>query len=157
MINKKILNNEAIKKAKIICGKKETCKSEIIDKLKSWDIEENDFDEIITCLKNENFINEERFTQAYINDKLNFNKWGKLKIKYELSKKEIEEDIIEKALCKINKTYYLSVLNNELIKKNKSIKDENINKRRFKLVNFAKNKGFEYDLILQIISQITKK
>ena len=34
----------------------------------------------------EKYIDESRFAKAYVNDKYKFNKWGRIKIRFELSK-----------------------------------------------------------------------
>src|SRR5574344_57000 len=59
-------------------------------------LSDEELDFIIKNLIDNNFINEERYIAAFINDKIAFNKWGKNKIFYELISKGIDEKKIKK-------------------------------------------------------------
>lgn len=57
---------------------------------------------IIARLLKERFIDESRYTRFFVNDKLRFNKWGRVKIGYELYKKNIPSPIREESLAAID-------------------------------------------------------
>lgn len=46
-------------------------------------------DRIVSRLLQERFIDESRFARYFVNDKLRFNKWGRVKINYEMQRKGI--------------------------------------------------------------------
>jgi regulatory protein len=133
-----------------ICSKTEMCKSDIYFKLQKLNLNEEETDYIISNLENENFINEERYTGIFIRDKLKFNKWGKIKLRYYLKLKKIPENIINDALDNIDEKEYHDILMSELGKKSKS---SSKTKEKDKLVRFAQSKGFELEMILSALKE----
>jgi len=113
-------------------------------------------DRILITLENEKFIDEARYSGTYTRDKLRLNKWGKVKIRYMLLQKKIPEYIISNALDEIDDGYYSDILNEELLKKRKSIRGSNAFELRGKLFRFAQQKGFETGLIYSLLDDILK-
>jgi len=142
---------EIILSLKQLCGKQEKCKSEIREKLKKWELSDEKVEEIISLLEKEKFIDEVRYTEFFIKDKLKFYKWGKIKLKYYLKIKQIPNDIIRKGLDNIDETEYFNILKSEIEKKLKSMNSKNQSKD--KLVRYAQSKGFELDLIFSVINK----
>src|SRR6056297_2869218 len=118
--SKKISVKQALEKAQNLCAQKEKCIEDIKQKFYQWGINRNDFEPLITKLIEDKFIDEERFTKAFVKEKFRFNKWGKVKIEYALKQKNIPEDYIHKALNQIPLSEYNKVLEKELLKKRKS-------------------------------------
>jgi regulatory protein len=151
-----ISKEEAISKLKNLCSRKELCSFEIKEKLFLWQVNHNDFSEIIDNLKEENFVNDLRFAQAYIKDKLKFNKWGNKKLKYELKRKGIDDNFIEIAVSNIDYDEYSEIVKSEIIKKLKSIRETDLAKLKFKIINFSKQRGYEIELTLSILKEYFK-
>ena len=107
-----ISEEQALSKLMQICSRQEKCKSDIRQKLRTWNIFDKPAETIIETLENENFINEERFATAFAKDKYRFNKWGKLKIKFQLSSKKITDSHISIALSEIDENQYLLIIEN---------------------------------------------
>ncbi len=133
------------------CSKQERCSYDVYEKLKNSDLKSEEIQNIIKYLKDNNFINHQRYALAYANDKFRFNKWGKIKIKNMLKAKKIEENFILSAISEIDTNEYLKNLKNILLQKSKNIKDTDPYKRKAKLINHAVSKGYELDLIYMIL------
>lgn len=151
---KYITKQEALMKAQNICARQEKCESDIRKKLGDWKANPMDFDQIIDQLKEDQFIDEQRYAISFAKEKFRFNKWGKIKIEYNLKQKNIASNYIQKALQEINETEYNSVLENELLKKLKSIKDKDEYTIKSKLARFAISKGFENGKVFDMLSTI---
>ena len=82
------------------------------------------------------------------------NKWGKVKIRHMLQRKNIPGEIIETALEDIGDEDYSNILKEELLKKRKTIKGSNAFDIRGKLFRFAQRRGFETGLIYKILDEI---
>ena len=133
----------AFSKAAVICSKSETCTFDIQAKLKVWGMNEDDSDVVISQLKEEKFIDDERFARAYVKDKFRFNQWGRQKIAYMLHSKNISKEIQEAAFEEIEDDNYSDKLMKLLTDKEKSIKAKDQYDKRNKLMRFAMGKGFE--------------
>ena len=136
------------------CSRQERCSYDVIKKLERWELDPKDINEIMQFLYEYKFIDDTRYTEAYIQDKLNINHWGKQKITMMLKRKQISSLIINQSFDTINPTNFqekcIELLNN----KNKTLNEQDPYKRKAKLIRFALSRGFEYDIIQLSLSQI---
>ena len=150
-LNQQYTPKEAKVKIAKFCAYQERCHQEVRDKLFSFGLLPNDVEEIIFELIQEDFINEERFTKAFVRGKFNYKKWGRIKITQELKRRKISDYCIKKGLAEISDIKYYSVLKEILTKKiakQSAIKDY---QKNYKAVQFAMSKGFEAELAWTII------
>ncbi len=141
-------------KLKKYCAYQERCHRDVEEKLKKLKADEEMANEIISELITENYLNEERFAIAYTRGKHRINKWGRNKIIRELKQRNISTYLINKSLEEIIETEYLSTLRHLLEEKNKTIKAKNIFERKKKLISYAYRKGYENELISDIVEEI---
>lgn len=139
-----------LERLRAICSKSEKCPKDVADKLKAWKYE-GSYESVISILKEENFLNEERFASAFVNDKIKFSKWGKTKVRHHLKYKGISEHIIESSLESYPIESYLSVITAEMQKKNKSLKEVDRFKRKQKLLAFGAQRGYENEFLYQVL------
>ncbi|MFH0762053.1 MAG: regulatory protein RecX [Bacteroidota bacterium] len=143
---------QALSKAMALCARQEYCESDIRGKLKTWGILEADSDSIIKELIKQKFIDDLRFTIAFLRDKIRFNQWGRIKIRYMLTARKIQGSIINQALDGIEEALYTETLRDLLQKKDKTLlRETDPRVRREKLIRFALGHGFEMDEILKIL------
>jgi regulatory protein len=152
-----ISKKEALVKAQNLCGHQEKCESDIRKKLFDWSANSEDFNSIILSLKEDQFIDEQRYASIYAKEKFKFSKWGKIKIAYSLKQKNISSNFIQNALGEILENEYDDVLENELIKKMKSIKETDEYTMKTKLVRYALSKGYENGKVFDKVSLILLK
>jgi regulatory protein len=50
------------------CARSERCTHDVLIKLTSWGVEEEARAEILKALRQENFLNDERFIHSYVNE-----------------------------------------------------------------------------------------
>lgn len=155
-MKKKFSYQEMKLRAAAYCSTSEHCAYDIKKKLTEWGANEQESAQIIDYLQEENFLNEQRFVQAFVKDKVRFSKWGKIKIAFELKMKKINEQEISRTMEQIDEEVYTNILSELLEKKDKSIKYSSQNDRKSKLFRFAQSRGFESSLAIKIIDRITK-
>jgi len=146
---------QALLKAEKYCAYQERCQQEVRDKLYEWGLYSNDIENIIAQLILDNFLNEERFAKAFAGGKFRIKKWGRVKIKFELKKRKISEYCIKKAIQEIKEDDYIETIKILIEKKAKDIKDVNLRIRNYKMVKYIASKGFEQDLIFDLLKQNT--
>lgn len=142
---------EALSKAMKLCSTKEYSPFEVEQKLDAWGVSSDIIAEVIDTLKQEKFLDEFRMARYFANDKLKFNKWGKIKIKMMLQQKKVSPEAISEALAQIDESLYQRILREELTKKRKTIKDKDEYHIKGKLFQFASGRGFEGDVIYKAI------
>jgi regulatory protein len=142
----------ALQKAAAYCAQCERAASEVEEKLQKYGVQDVDIEKIIKKLKDEDFLNEQRYCNFFVEDKFRFNRWGKTKIAYMLLLKKVAKESVCQALDIISEDEYLSVLTNLLQSKSKSIKATDKFQKEQKLFRFACSHGFESDVIKQVIN-----
>ena len=137
----------AREKIKAYCAYQERCHMEVSMKLKSWGLIQEAIDLLIIELIQFNFLNEERYARSFARGKFRIKKWGKLKIRMALKKRNVYFKCIDLAMLEIDDKTYLITLKKLLQKKNDLLKETNSYKRKMKLIRYLVNRGYEYDLI----------
>ena len=147
----KLTPSQALLKAANYCAYQERCHNEVLEKLSEWGIWGFDAQEILLTLIEQNYLNEERFAIAFAGGKFRVKHWGKVKIKLELKQRDISEYCLNKALNEISDQDYLHTLNEQIDKKWAETKDKNLLSKRAKVARYVIGKGFEQDLIWNIL------
>ena len=136
---------------------RERAPKEVADKLQEWDARPDEIAQLLKELKEENFIDEDRFARAFCHDKFLFNKWGKYRISREIKKYELPVTVVEQGLAYIDQEEYEKTLTQLAAQKWKKLNDPEIFKKKQKTVNYLTQKGYESDLIWRMISQLEKR
>ena len=140
-----------LSRASRLCAGKEKCKQDILKKVAQWGLDTDTGERIIDDLKKANFIDHQRYAEAFARDKLRFNHWGRRKIEYALRSKNIEDIHIQHALDNLPEEQYHSILLDELEKKHQSIKTNDLQERKSKLCQFLLQKGFESGKVFEFV------
>ena len=141
---------ELIHKAETYCCAAERCISEVEKKINLWGGDAYK-DAIVSKLISDRFIDETRFTKAFVRDKYRFNKWGKNKIVQALKLKRVPQDIIQEALTEIDVDYYDENLVSLIHNKRKSVKGKSEYECNTKIIKYALSKGYDMKSILKYI------
>ena len=134
-------------KASYYCSLSEHCIKKVREKLVQWETPKEFIDPIIEKLLEQDYINEERFSRAFVKDKFRFNHWGRIKIQTHLRALEISSENIARAMQEINEDEYAEILDEIVEKKRKTIKKGTDYEIRAKLLRHALSRGFEYEII----------
>ena len=145
--------DRALSKLQKYCAYQERCHQEVRSKLIELKIYGDDLEEIISELITDNFLNEERFAIAYAGGKFRIKKWGKVKIKIELKRRNISAYCIKKAMQEIDEEGYMEGLYKVIEKKMKTEKETNEFKLKGRLAKHAMRKGYESHLVWQTLKE----
>ena len=145
---------ETLRKMAAYCSVAERCTQDVRKKIGQTGLPTESSDHIIKRLQEEKFIDESRYAHFFTNDKIRFNKWGRLKIAYELQKKGIPSSIQEEALSTINEEEYRLILLDLLNSKRQTIKEKKKRDRFNKLLRFATSRGFETHLAIACLQTL---
>ena len=134
------------------CVYQDRCHSEVEQKLRQMNIIREGQEKIILHLFANNFLNEERFAKSFVRGKYGQKRWGKMKIKAALKQKGISDRNMISGFREIDEDTYLSNIQHLARKKHELITEKNAYKKRQKLYLFLVQKGYEQDLINEVIN-----
>ncbi|WP_080905289.1 regulatory protein RecX [Parabacteroides sp. Marseille-P3160] len=152
---KEMTESEGLRHAAAYCSAAEHCRQDVEKKL-TGNLPPEAIRRILDRLIRENFINEERFARSFTNDKFRFNRWGRIKIGYELQRKGISPEVIRQALDAIDGEAYESTLRKLLKERKKTVKGKDSHDCYRKLFRFASGRGFESQSISRQLKQLFK-
>jgi regulatory protein len=144
-------------KAEKYCAYQERSQLEVKNKLLGMGLMMAETNEILVELVRDNFINEERFAQAFAKGKLKVKKWGNRKITMALKNKGITETLIQKVLREIDPNQYIEELRFSIQKKARTLKESDPWKRAGKLKQYLIGKGFEPELVFKEVDAFLKE
>ena len=152
--SKPLTPDQVLDKLAKYCAYQERCVKDVRDKLKAFDIPQTEKDKILDYLLDNRFVNDERFAKSFVRGKVNQSGWGLNKIRFHLIQKGIAKETIDEALEQTDEDVYRQRLIDILTTKSKTIKANSDFERKRKLAAFAMQKGFEGDLVWEVLKDL---
>lgn len=129
---------EWLAKAQAYCARAEHCAADVRRKFYEWGLQDAEIADFIEeNLYADNFLNDRRFCEAYVHDKVAYQSWGRLKIQASLRALQLPESEIRAALENIDETAYFDNLR-KLIRARKTDSED-------KRLRFLLQRGFTYE------------
>ena len=145
---------QATQKLEHYCAYQDRCHEEVIQKLRSMKMDQDEIDQIIVQLIADNFLNEERFACSYARGKHRIKHWGKIRIVNELKFRKISQYNINLALKEITTEEYEATFHNLAEQNWESIRESNPLKKRKKFCDYLLRKGFESNLVYEKVKEL---
>ena len=142
-----------IEKIQSYCLYQDRCIKDVKNKLFSLKVNDDLGQKIINHLIDNDYLNEERFVKLFIQGKLRIKKWGKIKLKYELKIRGINNNIIDTHIKNISEDEYISYFDEFSSAKIKFLKGT-LDKKKRSFINYFTYRGWENQLIYQKLKDI---
>lgn len=149
---------EAKTRLEALCAYQERCAFELRSKMRTWGMDAEDQDRLLADLITNNFLNEQRFAEAYVSGRVRIKRWGRIRIRQELKRRQISDYSIRKGLESISEEEYWENLLQLTERKWDSLtntKDEY--QRKVKVYRFLSSKGYESDLLKDAVEEVINK
>ena len=135
------------------CAYQERSHQDVKDKLSELGVYGPPADAIISSLITDGFLNEERFAKAFAGGKFRMQKWGRNKIIYALESHGLTANCINLGLKEIDERDYRKTLLGIIRKKITQSGENNPFKKRSLISRYAISRGFEPDLVWEIVKE----
>lgn len=159
-INREKTPEQALRSLCMTCSRMERCVSDARRSLARWNIPPEEQQKIIARLVAEKFIDERRYADAYVREKVSAGRWGLGKIIFGLRSKQIPEDIIR---CAVAEHADADVINGKLeeelsrrIGKEKGKAKDGYDLRA-RLFRFAASRGYGYEEINGLLDKLLRQ
>ena len=145
---------QALLKLQKFCSYQDRCHKEVEQKLKEMRMIPVACDQIILELIQGDFLNEERFSMAFVRGKFKIKKWGKRRLISELKRRNISKYLINKSLKQLSDKEYVATFENLVKIKSASIITGTKIKKKKRLADYLLYRGWEFDMVYQKVNQI---
>ena len=147
---------EALSKLQKYCSYQDRCHKEVEQKLKTMRMIPEASDQIIMALIHGDYLNEERFTLAFVRGKFKIKKWGRHRLTSELKQRNISKYLIDKALKQISEVAYKATFETLVHKKVASLTGVSAFKNKKKLADYLLYRGWESSMVYEKVNQVFK-
>lgn len=136
-----------------LCSRREYCRKDILKKvMTALDGDAAKAEEVVGKLVEERYVDDRRYAAAFARDKASIAGWGATKIRYMLTAKGIDREIIASALEEVDVSRADARLEKLMENKARSLKDDP--QRRMKLLRFGVGRGYGYEEVSSMIDRI---
>jgi len=138
-------------------GRRQHSTSELRIKLKQKGYETELINHVLDDLKQKNYLDDTKFAEMFVEEKIKLKLWGEQKLRGELIKRGIKSEIISDVLR--NKITDEDKLNNAMTVASKKYdtlrirySDKDVIKK--KLITFLNSRGYNYDVIKEVYDEL---
>lgn len=138
---------------RVLCSRREYCRKDVMKKvMTALDGDVAKAEEVVAKLVEERYVDDLRYATAFARDKASIAGWGEAKIRYMLSSKGIDRELIAQALDEVDDKRAETRLEKLMENKARSLKDDP--QRRLKLLRFGLGRGYSYDQVTEMIDKM---
>ena len=148
---------QALQSLMRMCARSERSSGDALRLMKRWGVADDEARKVLARLQAERFIDDRRFAEAFVRDKLNLSGWGAYKIKMSLRAKGVAREIIEEvASTMIEATDMKERLEEIMQRKLRTLKYSSTYEAKTKLIRFAAARGYDIEEAVECASKILK-
>lgn len=143
-------------KLRNLCSRREYCSSDIRRKaLTALDNDREGADKVMDLLIKDKYVDDYRYSCAYARDKASIAGWGPSKIRYMLSSKGVDRDVIDRAMLEIDESKADQRLDRLVRSRYASLRNDP--QVRVKLLRYVVGRGYSYDDASSVIDELMKE
>ncbi len=154
MQDKQITEEQAFDRLSRLCARSEHCSKEMTDKMRLWNLTDEQQARVMERLTKYQYVDDERYTELFIRDKIKFNGWGRNKVAQALYMKGISEALSRKYLDEVSEDDYLQVLRPLVRSKMPKIKAKSDYERSAKMLRYGLSRGFSIEQIKRCMDEM---
>ena len=155
-MNKPLTPAQAMNRAAALCARSEQAPADIRGKLLKWGLSTSQAEDVLAQLIGQGYIDEQRYSRAFVNDRFNFNGWGRVKIAHQLRLKGIPGELIDEAMTLIDEEKYRQRLVELLQAKWRTVNGREPRAAWAAMMRFAVSRGFETTIASDCVKQVTR-
>ena len=139
------------------CARSERSSGDALRLMKRWGLADEDARKVLMRLQTERFIDDARFAEAFVRDKLNLSGWGAYKIKMALRAKGVSQEIIEEVVAPMfAETDMKERLEEIMVRKMRTLKYSSAYDAKTKLIRFAASRGYDMEQAIECASKLIR-
>lgn len=139
------------------CARSERSSGDALRLMKRWGVSDEDAQKVLARLLAERFIDDSRYAEAFVRDKLNLSGWGAYKIKSALRAKGVSKEIIDEVAAQMIEVADMRErLEEIMVRRLRTLKYSSPYDAKTKLIRFAASRGFDLDQAIECATKITR-
>lgn len=130
-----------------LCARAEKSEGDARRLMRGWGLSESDAEKVLARLVGERFIDDKRYAEAFVREKMRLSGWGEYKIRAALQRKEITRPTIDEALAAADRTDMGERLRAQLERKLRLLHNGTRYELKNKLTRYGLALGYDYETV----------
>lgn len=147
---------QALKALMRLASRAEKSSGDAMRLMADWGVEPSQRRAVLDKLVDMKFIDDRRYAEAFVRDKMRFSGWGAYKIRTALRGKGIAPEIIDEALSQADGTEMAERLQRALATKMRSVKYSTPYELKNKLLRYGASLGYDFETVAEAVAGIVK-
>lgn len=144
---------QALRSLMRLCARSEKSSGDALRLMNQWQVPQAERAGVLDRLLRERFIDDGRYAEAYVREKLRLSGWGARKIAVQLRQKGVSQGVIAEALKQLDDDVELPRLVEKLRRKMRTTKYSSDYELCGKLLRYALSLGFDYDMAQRAVEE----
>ncbi len=140
-----------------LCARAEKSEGDARRLMRGWGVPEADAEKVLARLIRDRFIDDARYADAFVREKLRLSGWGEYKLRTALQRKGIARETIDAALRQIDRARMTDRLAEQLARKARNLRATTAHELKTKLIRYGLSLGYDYETVLDTVSQFVKE
>ena len=144
--------DEALAALMRLCARAEKSEGDARRLMRGWGVAEKDAEQVLGRLVRDRFIDDSRYAEAFVREKLRLSGWGGYKIRTALQRKRIDRALIDAALAEADRSGMDERLRRQLERKARTAKYTTQYELKTKLIRYGLSLGYDYETVVEAAS-----
>lgn len=140
-----------------LCARAEKSAGDARRLMRNWGVTEADAEKVLARLVCERFIDDSRYAETFVREKLRLSGWGEYKLRAALQRKGIARETVDAALQQADRTQMADRLAEQLARKARNVRAATPRDLKTKLIRYGLSLGYDYSAVLDAMSQQIKE
>lgn len=148
---------QALQSLMRMCARSERSSGDALRLMKRWGVADDEAKKVLARLRAERFIDDARYAEAFVRDKINLSGWGAYKIKMTLRTKGVSREIIDEVVAPmLAETDMTERLEEIMRRRMRTLKYSSPYDAKTKLIRFAASRGYDVEEAIECASKIVE-
>lgn len=149
--------DEALAALMRLCARTEKSEGDARRLMRGWGVAEKDAEQVLGRLVRDRFIDDSRYAEAFVREKLRLSGWGEYKIRTALQRKGVSKERIDAALSQADRPAMGERLAQQLERKARTVKYTSQYELKTKLIRYGLSLGYDYEAVMDAASAMVRE
>ncbi len=122
--------------------------------MRNWDVEPSARAGVLQKLIENKFIDDRRYAEAFVRDKMRFSGWGAFKLRSALHAKGIAGEIVDEVLRSLDSDNMTERLRDRLERKMRTVKFASRYDLKSKLMRYGASLGYDFESVADVVDSL---
>ena len=137
-----------------LAARSEKSSGDALRLMRNWEVEPSARQGVLQKLIDSKFIDDRRYAEAFVRDKMRFSGWGSFKLRSALHAKGIAGEIVDEVLRSLDRNDMTDRLRDRLERKMRSVKYSSRYDLKTKLMRYGASLGFDFESVADVVESL---